>query len=108
MNTYREGQIGKIKLVIWDLDETFWKGTIDDGDIPEIPEEHISLVKALTDHGIVNSICSKNDKDKVKAILTEKGIWDLFVFPSIDWSAKGNRIKGMLNEMGLRAVSVVK
>lgn len=107
MNTYQEGQISKLKLVIWDLDETFWKGTIDDGDIPEIPESHIDLVKALTDHGIVNSICSKNDKDKVKAILTEKEIWDLFVFPSVDWSAKGNRIKSMLDEMGLRAVNTL-
>ena len=99
MNNYQEGQIGKLKLVIWDLDETFWEGTIDDGDVPVIPDEHIALIKTLIDHGIVNSICSKNDKDKVKAILIEKGIWDLFVFPSIDWSAKGNRIKGMLNEM---------
>lgn len=107
MNTYQKGQISKIKLVIWDLDETFWKGTIDDGDVPVIPESHIELVKALTDHGIVNSICSKNNKDKVKAVLTEKGIWDLFVFPSIDWSAKGNRIKSMLEEMGLRAVNTL-
>lgn len=35
--------------------------------------------------------CSKNDRDKIKAILTEKDIWDLFVLPSIDWSTKGNR-----------------
>lgn len=107
MNTYEEGQIGKLKLVIWDLDETFWNGTIDDGDTPEIPDSHIELIKALTDHGIVNSICSKNEKNKVKNILEEKGIWDLFVFPSIDWSAKGNRIKEMLNEMGLRAVNTL-
>ena len=107
MNSYQEGQIGKLKLVIWDLDETFWRGTIDDGDTPEIPDSHIELIQALTDHGIVNSICSKNDKEKVKAILIERGIWDLFVFPSIDWSAKGNRIKGMLTEMGLRAVNTL-
>ena len=82
---YQKGQVSSIKLVMWDLDETFWKGTIDDGDVPVIPESHIELVKALTDHGIVNSICSKNNKDIVKAVLIEKGIWDLFVFPSIDW-----------------------
>lgn len=87
MNNYQIGQINKIKLVIWDLDETFWKGTIDDGDNPVIPESHIQLIHELTDHGIVNSICSKNDKNKVKAILDEKGIWDLFVFPSVDWNA---------------------
>lgn len=107
MNNYQHGQISKLKLVIWDLDETLWKGTIDDGDLPKIPERHIDLIKALTDHGIVNSICSKNNKDKVKDILTDKGIWELFVFPSIDWSAKGNRIKRMLDEIGLRAVNTL-
>lgn len=107
MSNYQEGQIENLKLVIWDLDETLWKGTIDCGDIPEIPVSHIELIKALTDRGIVNSICSKNDKGQVKTILMEKGIWNLFVFPSIDWSAKGNRIKEMLTEMGLGAVNTL-
>ena len=55
-----------IKLLIWDLDETFWKGTISDGEITPVPE-NIELVKHLTDRGIVNSICSKNDYEKTKA-----------------------------------------
>lgn len=107
MNNYQVGNIGKIKVVIWDLDETFWTGTIDNGDIPVIPESNIKLVKALTDHGIVNAICSKNEKKKVEAILKEHGLWELFVFPSIDWSAKGTRIKGMLEDMGLRPVNAL-
>ena len=28
MNRYQFGNIDKIKVVIWDLDETFWIGTI--------------------------------------------------------------------------------
>lgn len=35
-----------IKLVIWDLDETFWNGTITEGEI-EIPEENRYLEKGL-------------------------------------------------------------
>ena len=50
----------KIKLVIWDLDDTFWKGTLSEGPIVSIAE-NIQLVRDLTDRGIVNSICSKND-----------------------------------------------
>ena len=107
MNSYKKGNINDIKIVIWDLDETFWKGTIDDGDEPEIPECNIRLLHALTDHGIVNSICSKNEKRNVEKILKERGIWDLFVFPSVDWSAKGMRIKTMLEAMGLRPVNAL-
>ena len=58
----------KIKLVIWDLDETFWKGILSEGEVEPI-EANIGLVRRLTDIGIVNSICSKNDIDKAEAAL---------------------------------------
>ena len=85
-------EVDTIKLLIWDLDETFWRGTLSDGEIEVIPK-NISLIKDLTDRGIVNSICSKNDFEKTKNKLTELDVWDYFVFPSIDWSPKGQRIK---------------
>lgn len=93
-----------IKLLIWDLDETFWKGTLSDGEITPIPE-NIELVKKLTDRGIVNSICSKNDYEKTKAKLEELGVWDYFVFPSIDWTPKGQRAKNIISDMNLRPVN---
>ena len=50
----------KVKLIIWDMDETFWNGTISEGDVCT-PLEHINMIKELTDRGIMNSISSKND-----------------------------------------------
>ena len=107
MNPYARGKLSEIKLVIWDLDETFWNGTIDDGDVISIPQGHIELVKKLTDVGIVNSICSKNDKKKAEQVLRENRILDYFVFRSIDWTNKGQRVKNQLHDMGLRAVNVL-
>ena len=49
----------KIKLVVWDMDETFWNGTITEENV-QIPEEHKKLILSLTDAGIINSICSKH------------------------------------------------
>ena len=51
----------EIKLVIWDMDETFWKGTISESKITTI-DENIDIIKKLTARGIINSICSKNEK----------------------------------------------
>ena len=96
----------KVKLVIWDLDETFWKGTISDENVKPI-KKNIELVKKLTDRGIVNSICSKNDFDTAKKELEKEGVWDYFVFPSIDWNAKGPRVKQIISDMNLRPVNVV-
>ena len=98
--------IGTIKLVIWDLDETFWSGTLSEGGV-RIPDEHIRLVKDLTDCGIINSICSKNEFEPTKEVLQDAGVWDLFVFPSINWESKGPQIKDKLDKMALRPVNVL-
>lgn len=94
----------KLKLVIWDLDDTFWQGTISEGSI-DIIKENVSLIKLLTDNGIINSICSKNDYTAVKNKLQEIGIYDYFVFCSINWESKGKRVQTLIKDMGLRAVN---
>lgn len=96
----------KIKLVIWDMDDTFWNGTISEGDV-EIPMQHIACIKQLTDRGIMNSISSKNDYTTVKNKLEAAGIFDLFVFPKINWNAKGNQIKEIISQCNLRDVNVL-
>ena len=94
--------IKKVKLVIWDLDETFWKGTLSEGGVEKILD-NIDIVKRLVDRGIMNSIVSKNDKEKVEFVLKDWELWDLFVFPKISWQPKGKVVASLLKEMGLRA-----
>ena len=96
--------INKIKLIIWDLDDTFWSGTLSEGVIMPI-EKNIQLIKELTDCGIVNSICSKNDYEPTERKLKELGVSEYFVFKSIDWSPKGQRVSKMIKDMGLRPVN---
>ncbi len=101
-----EVQFDKIKLVIWDLDDTFWRGTLSEGGVEEIAS-NVALVKRLTDIGIVNSICSKNDEEPTVERLKEIGIEEYFVFKSIDWTPKGQRIQKIITDMGLRDVNVL-
>lgn len=96
----------KIKLIIWDLDETLWKGTLSEGDVV-LPKENEELVGRLLDCGILCSICSKNDEIKVNAKLKELNIHNCFVFNTIDWSPKGERIKHLIKTIGLRAENVL-
>ena len=92
----------KIKIIIWDLDDTFWSGTLSEGEVSPI-KDNISLVKALIDHGIINAVCSKNDSDRAEAKLSEMGVSNCFVFNSINWQPKGQRISRLLKDIGLRA-----
>ncbi|MDO5760956.1 MAG: FkbH domain-containing protein, partial [Bacteroidota bacterium] len=74
----------KVKLIIWDLDETFWQGTLSEGKVT-LPEKNKNLIFQLTDIGIVNSICSKNYEDQVLVELDKYGLSDYFVFKSVNW-----------------------
>ena len=97
-----------IKLIIWDLDETFWNGTISEGGGEVLKNENIiKFLQDTLDMGIMHSICSKNDFTVVKNKMLSWGIWDCFVFPSIDWSAKGKRVASIINTMKLRPVNVL-
>ncbi len=95
-----------VRLVIWDLDETFWGGTLSEGGITYSEANH-DLVVALARRGIVSSICSKNEPETTKAALIERGAWNYFVLPSIDWSPKGPRIKTLIKNIGLRPETVL-
>ena len=81
-----------VRLVVWDLDETFWRGTLTEGGISEYVQAHHDMVLELNRRGIMCSICSKNNFETIQAILTEKGLWDYFIFPSISWEPKGIRL----------------
>jgi FkbH-like protein len=96
-----------IRLVVWDLDETFWRGTLTEGGIQEHVEGHYEIVRELTRRGIMNSICSKNDFDTIKVLLEERGIWEYFIFPSIDWLAKGPRLMEIVEKVQLRPETVL-
>jgi len=95
-----------VRLVIWDLDETFWRGTLTEGGIAYQRHAHDTVV-ALARRGIVSTICSKNDMAPVQAILEEHGIWDYFVMPSINWEPKGPRIAALAEAFQLRAPTIL-
>ena len=98
--------ISRIKLIIWDLDETFWHGTLSEEGITEIPG-NTALVRLLTGKGIISSICSKNDEQPVLSELSRLVILDYFVFISVNWESKGGRVKQIIEDMGLRPKNVL-
>lgn len=106
LNTINSEEFSKIKCIIWDLDETFWRGTLSEGDV-DIPEAHRQLIIDMVDAGVISSICSKNDFDMVDKKLQSYGLSDLFVFQSVDWTSKGYRVKHIVEEMHLRFSNVL-
>jgi FkbH-like protein len=94
-----------VRLVIWDLDDTFWSGILAEGPIALVSEAR-EVVRELVHRGIMCSICSRNNLDRARAALAAAGLWDFFVFPSIDWEPKGPRIRALIEAIQLRPPTV--
>lgn len=106
IKNYCDFNISKVKLIIWDLDDTLWSGIISEGEI-DLSNANKSIIKQLAYKGIISSICSKNEFDVCKDKLISYGIWEYFVFPSISWAPKGERVKKIISDMQLRDVNVL-
>ncbi len=102
----RENETEAVKLVIWDLDCTFWDGTLSEEGITQRPENH-AIVRELWRRGIMSSICSKNDLEQVRDVLMDEELWDQFVFAKVAWRPKGEMIAQTIEEMNLRPVNVL-
>lgn len=91
-----------IKLVIWDLDETLWDGTLDDVGELRLNDYRVDVVRRLNQSGIVSAICSKNEFAVARKALEDFGLWDEFVFPRISFVPKGDALQRLISDMQLK------
>ncbi|WP_405581219.1 HAD-IIIC family phosphatase [Streptomyces sp. NBC_01190] len=98
---YRKPAQGKIKCVVWDLDNTLWDGVLlEDAEVTVRPGvvAHIRRLDAL---GVLHSVASKNDHDTAIAKLRELGLADLFLYPRIGWNPKSQSVKEISAKLNL-------
>jgi FkbH-like protein len=95
-----------VRLIVWDLDETFWRGTLSEGGVEHV-EAHERIVIELARRGIVSSICSKNDAAAAIAQFAGREVMDYWIFPQIDWNAKGPKLKALVEAVNLRPASIL-
>ncbi|MFB9924389.1 HAD-IIIC family phosphatase [Amycolatopsis halotolerans] len=89
-----------VKCLVWDLDETLWRGTLAEGDRPVLPAAVREVVETLDSRGILQSIASRNDHEQAMARLEELGIAEYFVLPSIGWGRKSDAVRAIADELG--------
>ncbi|PRY32479.1 HAD-IIIC family phosphatase [Umezawaea tangerina] len=82
-----------VKCLVWDLDNTLWRGTLAEGDDVEVPEEIRRVITELDARGVLQSVASKNDHDVAWARLEQVGLAEYFVLPRIGWGPKSVSVK---------------
>ena len=102
-----QAQNSSIKCVVWDLDNTLWKGILLEDDDVELRPEVCRTLKALDERGIIHSIASKNDYFCAVAKLKELQVFDYFLCPQISWSTKVKGIKTIAQSLNIGFDSIV-
>lgn len=113
-------QIDAVKLVIFDLDDTLWRGQIaehygDEGGWPVFygwPAGIWEAVHHLRARGIMTAICSKNEESLVRlrwdrATHDSLILPDDFIFVEINWRPKAESIAKIIKQASLTPKSVL-
>jgi FkbH-like protein len=98
-----------IKVLVWDLDNTLWDGTLLEGDDVKPRPGVVELLEALDQRGILQSVASKNDHEAAWGKLRELGLDHYFIYPQIHWGSKAESMKKIAESIniGLDAVAFV-
>lgn len=120
LSIYRTvNQIDQVKLVIFDLDDTLWRGQIaehyGEGGWPAPhgwPFGIWETVHHLKARGILTAICSKNEESLVRerwsrAVCDNWVTLDDFTFAEINWRPKAENIAKIIQQAGITSKSVV-
>jgi methoxymalonate biosynthesis protein len=90
------GEMGTtVKCLVWDLDETLWRGTLLEGDDVVLADQVVEILRALDQRGVLHSIASRNDHDRAWARLTALGVADYFLHPQIGWGRKPDAVRAI-------------
>lgn len=113
-------QADSVKLVIFDLDNTLWRGLVGEHYEPGQPWPQFhgwpigvwDAINQLRRRGIIVSLCSKNDESAVrqkwKQVVPMPFIeFDDFLVPKINWQPKAQNVTQILQELSLTAKNVV-
>ncbi|WP_205718578.1 HAD family hydrolase [Actinomadura sp. WMMA1423] len=95
-----------VKCLVWDLDNTLWKGTLLEGDDLRVADEVRRTVRTLDEHGVLQSVASRNEHDEAWGRLEEFGLAEYFVLPKIGWGRKSDSVRAIADELNFAYTTV--
>jgi FkbH-like protein len=90
-----------VKCVVWDLDETLWRGVLGEGDDVAVSNSVREIVVALDERGILQSIASRSDPGQAQERLAALGLLEYFIAPKIGWGDKSASLEAIARELDL-------
>jgi FkbH-like protein len=91
----------KIKCLVWDLDNTLWKGILAENDQLELRDGVTDIIQELDKRGILLSVASRNNEQDALEKLQQFGLADYFLYPQINWNAKSSSIERISQQLNI-------
>lgn len=89
-----------VKCVVFDLDNTLWRGILVEGPV-RLRAGIADLFRALDERGILISAVSRNDPTQAMSQLEAFGLADYVLHPAIGWGAKSDGLRRVAGALGL-------
>ena len=89
-----------LKCVIWDLDDTLWRGTLIENDALRPVPQRFALLRELDGRGVLQSVASRGDQERAEQRLRAYGLFDLLVWPQIGWRDKSEAVGDIVSALG--------
>ncbi|MCB0167230.1 MAG: HAD-IIIC family phosphatase [Anaerolineae bacterium] len=101
LRTSEDQRRGKIKCIVWDLDNTLWDGVLLEDETVSLREDVVNIIETLDRRGILQSIASKNDYHQAMAVVDGFGLADYFLYPQINWNSKASSIETIASAINI-------
>ncbi|MFJ8768629.1 HAD-IIIC family phosphatase [Streptomyces clavifer] len=95
-----------VKCLVWDLDNTLWRGTLLEDEDVVLPDAVREVIVGLDARGILQSVCSRNSHDHAWARLRALGVADYFVVPEIGWGRKSDAVRRITEQLDFAPATI--
>ncbi|WP_445163058.1 HAD-IIIC family phosphatase [Mycobacterium sp. Dal123C01] len=94
-NNALKAKASTAKCVVWDLDNTVWRGTLVEEGVGGVVlnEAAAGAMRMLDARGILNFVASKNDKPLAEAALKHFGLDEYVLYPQVGWGPKSDAVR---------------
>ena len=91
------------KCVVWDLDNTVWKGTLVEDGVENLKPDPraVAAIHEFDRRGILQSIASKNSEAEALDALNRFGLREFFLYPKIHWGPKSGSIRAIAKQLNI-------
>jgi len=90
-----------IKCLVWDLDNTLWRGTLLESDRCRLRPGVGAVVRELDRRGVLQSVASRNDPRQALDVLRRKALAPFFLCPQIGWDSKVRSVRTIADRLGV-------